>query len=309
MERRIIKPSILVGLKSTISGGIKYDRVDLERARIDNNGTEMAKWETTRLIDNKDEYDEAVKVRGKAVSNIRRLCHAFDLGLVCPMEKVEELETAIRESKEIVREFNRDSIYSKINIFPSTWEARDNGEDAVRQLSAEVMELIEEMQTGINSFNVAGIRKAANKARQLAGVWEREPEDMLNDAIKQARKAARMFVKRVEKEGEQAEAVLAEVKRNDLEKARVAFLDYSQEEEDKDADKSLQSPQRFADLDVSEEIKEIIEDGNEIGVNITPDTNIDEAAEQIATISRFSEEQIKSRLRGMFDEEEVKDAV
>jgi hypothetical protein len=255
MERRIIKPSILVGLKSTISGGIKYNRTDLERSRVDDNGTERAKWETTRLIDNKEEYEEAVKVRGKAVSNIRRLCTPFELGLVCLVDRIEELEEAIVESKQMVREFNDKSTYSRINIFPSTWEARDNGEDAVRQLSAEVAKIIEEMQTGIDNFDVKNIRKAANKARSLAGVLEKEQEDILNEAISQARKAARMFVKRIEKEGERAEAVMAEVRRNELTKARVTFLDYSEEKEEETTSEDNQPTpiverQRFADLDV-----------------------------------------------------------
>jgi len=250
MEKRIIKPCILVALKSTINGGILYNRIDLEKENT--NGTETAKWKTTRVIDNKEEYERAVKARGKAVNEIRKVCHPTGLGLLCPLEKEAELTEAIANTKQIIQEFNNESNYSRINVYTTIWETHDNGEAAVRALSAEVMDLIEEMQRGIDKFKVEDIRTAANKARQIVGTLENEQSEMLNDAIKEARKAARTFVKRIEKEGEKAEVVLSEVRRNDLEKARAAFLDYSQDEEESTESLPIAQPQRF-DIDVSTE--------------------------------------------------------
>jgi hypothetical protein len=107
------------------------------------------------------------------------------------------------------------------------------------------------MQQGIDKVDADGIRVAANKAKMIAGVLEDTQKEMLDDAIKEARAAARMFIKRIEKEGEKAEVVLAEVRRNDLEKARAAFLDYSESVPESTENLPVIQPQRFADLDVA----------------------------------------------------------
>jgi gas vesicle protein len=253
MRTTILRPNYIVELKSTVKGGIAYNREDLNCENT--NGTEVSQWQTTRTIDDKEEYELAIKTRGKATSEIRKVCHATSFGLLCPLDKGKELEEAIKEAKRIAREFNDQAQYSRVDIYTLKGEISTSDREAVRTISNEVMTLIAKMEEGINNLDVNKIRTVANDAKQIVDTLENEQSELLSDAIKQARKAARTIVKRIEKEGEQAEAVMAEVKRNVLIKARMAFLDYSEEAEEElqneDTMPAVQ-PQRFAGLDVSE---------------------------------------------------------
>lgn len=254
MKARLLKPSFIVGLSSTIRGGISYNREDL--GNVHENGSEISKWKTTRTIDDKEEYERAVKARGKAVSLIRGVCNTSRHYLFCPFEREKELDEAIEEAKKVVRETNEELTFSRIDVFPLKLEFVNNEKEVIRALSAEVTQLIEDMQVGINNLSATDIRTAANRAREIMGTLEDSQAQVLNDAIKEARRAARMFIKRVEKEGEKAETVLAEVKRNELEKARVAFLDYSEEVEEIES-LPIAPQQRVANLDISDDSEEM----------------------------------------------------
>lgn len=250
MKARLLKPSFIVGLSSSVRGGIAYNREELENKT--EGGTEISKWNTTRTIDDKEEYEKAIKIRGKACSLIRSLCHHTGHYLFCPLEKEAELDVAIEEAKALVEKTNADLVYSRIDIFPIKLEFVNDEKEVARMMRAEVTELIEEMQKGINSLNATDIRAAANKARELSGALDENQSKVLGEAIAQARTAARAIVKRIEKQGEKAEVVLAEIKQNELVKARTAFLDLSAEEEETEA-LPIVDAGRVAGLDLGED--------------------------------------------------------
>jgi len=47
MTTAVIRPGLLVSLKSTVTGGVTYERRDLE-APTEEQGQNVARWETTR---------------------------------------------------------------------------------------------------------------------------------------------------------------------------------------------------------------------------------------------------------------------
>ena len=112
-------------------------------------------------------------------------------------------------------------------------------------------------KAGIDKLDPAAIRDAANKARSMAAMLGDDQQAAVEGAIEQARKAARQIVKRVQKEGEAAAIVLADVQRGAIEKARIAFLDLDGDHMTSTALPAVQQ-QRFADLDLSVADKELI---------------------------------------------------
>lgn len=249
MQSKLIKPSYLVSLKSTLSGGISYKRIDLD-AKKSKDKSEVTMWETTRVIDDKEEHERAVKARGKAVSLIRAICVPSSFGLICPLYRSDEFDKAVTEAKEVINEFNKDANHTKIDIFVLKGEIASSDEEAVRAISSEIVSLVEEMQAGIDKLDVKMIRDAANKARNTLAALGDEQSKIVNEAVIQARHAARKIVKQIEKNGENVDAVMAEIKRNELDRARAAFIDYSENEEIHSLPKSEQ--QRFADIEVTE---------------------------------------------------------
>lgn len=195
---------------------------------------------------------KAVKVRGQAVNEIRAVCSLSSFGLLCPIEKEKELDEAIAKANEYIKVYNDGSVHSRVSIYILKGKISNTDVEAVRALSSEVSSLIAEMENGITRLNATDIRVAANRAKQIVGTLGDEQAALLNSAIAEARTAARAFVKRIEKKGESAEVVLAEIRRNELEKARVTFLDYSESVPESEENLPAVQQQRFADLDVSE---------------------------------------------------------
>jgi len=72
-------------------------------------------------------------------------------------------------------------------------------------------------------------------------------------AIKQARAAATVIVKRIEKEGEDRNTVLLDIQRGQIESARIAFLDMSDEPREAAEATPVVDRQRFADLDIGDD--------------------------------------------------------
>jgi len=95
----------------------------------------------------------------------------------------------------------------------------------MRGIGDEVKQLIAQMDAGITKLDVEPIREAATKARELSAMLSEDQAEIVSEAVKAARSAARTIVSRIEKEGEQSAVVLADIKRGALEKARIAFLD------------------------------------------------------------------------------------
>lgn len=225
MKTSVIKPGLLVSLKTSIRGGVNYTRVDLEPEHADENGGRRARWETKKEIEDAQEFDRATQARGKARSAVSAICCSSSFGLLCPMEQEKELDAAVAQARAIAREHNTTAARCYIDVFVLVGRIAQTDEEAARALGAEVRELLDEMKAGVKVLDPEAIREAASKATALEAMLSEDVAGKVSDAIKEARAAAREIVKRAKKGGEQAAAVVAEITLAKLDAARFAFLD------------------------------------------------------------------------------------
>jgi len=253
MKTTTIRPGILVALRSAIAGGIHYSRVDLAIDETEADHGKRARWETTRTIENPEEHARAIAVRGRALKLIRKECSESSFGLLCPADIEPALDLAIEQARGIVAEFNETADVTRVSLYVLKGRVADSDEEAARAIADEVAELVAEMNSGITDIDVKRIRAAATRARDMSAMLDERTAETVGEAVKQARTAARQIVKRIEKDGEKAEIVMADIQRGALEKARIAFLDMS---DDVEIDSPLPAinQQRFADLDVAEAV-------------------------------------------------------
>jgi hypothetical protein len=241
MENKLtLQAGLLVSLSSSVTGGVVYARRDLDercgKAGQDAMGgpssckllskhdgkcdftemtaEEITRWETTRTIADKAEHDKAVKVRNKARSLITAVCVASNFGNLCLAAKEGDLNAAYAEAKRIVDEFNQTARYTRVEIYMMIGEIRDSSASA-QSISAEVVQLLDQMLTGIGGGDEDAVRDAANKLTQLSEMLGEAARAMVEKAIAEARSAARAIVKAKEEreagEGlaQQASATLA----------------------------------------------------------------------------------------------------
>jgi hypothetical protein len=220
-----LKPGVLVSLKTTLSGGVNYQRTDIEQDHSDGNGGRVAKWETTRQIEDNAEYENAILARSAARTAITKVCHASSFGLLCPTEREPQLQAAIADARRIAQQFNATSARTNIGVYVLVGRVASDDIEAVRAIGAEVQSMITEMKLGIDLADPERIRESANKAKQIAGMLSDDIASKVSDAIKEARTAARLITSRVVKAGENAAKVVAACATTKLDAARFAVLD------------------------------------------------------------------------------------
>ena len=225
MRTSTIKPGVLVSLKTTLSGGVNYKRMDLDPDHATEDGGRLARWETVREIADANEYEQATAARSLARSAVVKVCHVSSFGLLCPSERETQLTQAIAEANNIADVFNATAKQTRVDIYVLVGRVASDDVEAVKAISSEVRDLIDAMQQGIKLADPETIREAANKARMIAGMLSDEVSGKVADAINEARKAARDIVKRVEKAGESAAVVVAQCVTDKLAAARFAVLD------------------------------------------------------------------------------------
>lgn len=219
MKTLLVRPGIMVALKTRVDAGVKYSVS--EKSKEGN----TASWKTTRVTNDPDETTRATKARGLAIGAIRKVCSDTAFGLLCPLECEAELDAAILRAQAIADEHNASAVYTRVTIYALSGRIAETKEQAARAIGEEVRTLIEGMNSAIDALDPEKIRAAATKASKIASMLTPDVAKSVEDAIEGARKAARTLVKRVQKGGEEAAIVLKDIQRGALEKARLAFLD------------------------------------------------------------------------------------
>lgn len=221
METSTLRPGLLVSLKTSLDGGVSYRKKILEGAHLIENGAQRAKWETVRVIADPVEHDKAVKTRAKIRNTVTAVCAASAFGLLCPDSDVKKLELALLQARKLAKEFNDTAKVSRVNVYIMTGRIAPDDAEAIRAINSEVADLIKTMENGLKGLDVKAVREAANKARAVGTMLTGNAAEKVNEAIAQARKAARRLVKA----GEAAAVEVDYEVIKSLADARTAFLD------------------------------------------------------------------------------------
>jgi hypothetical protein len=224
LQTSTLRPGLLVSLKTSVRGNVSYEKRVLERERVTKDGKQLAKWETERVVANHEENERAQEARANANKAIRKVCAWSAFGLLCPENKADKLDEAVREARRIVEEFNATAEITRISVHVIAGRIAADDVEAVKAINGEIRELMDDMKEGLKNLDVKTIREAANKATQLGTMLSEDAAERVKVAIEAARKSAREIVKA----GEQAamEVDTAAIRRVDM--ARTTFLDFDE---------------------------------------------------------------------------------
>jgi hypothetical protein len=231
MKTTVLKPGYLVSLKTTIRGGVNYRRRDIEASHQTDTGAAVSKWETEREIPDPAEFEAATVARGKARSLVTAVCCPSSFGLLCPLAEEGRLQESIAAARAIADAHNAGAGISRVEVYVLVGQVARDDQEAARAIGSEMRDLMAQMDEGIRRADPEAIREAANKARAMGAMLSEDVSGTVNQAIDQARKAARELVKRVEKAGEPAALVIAELASDRIQAARFSFLDLDEIQE------------------------------------------------------------------------------
>jgi hypothetical protein len=215
-----MRPGILVALKTSVHGGVQYQRNTLEEEA----DGRVAKWETTRYMDDPAEHEAATKLAGKAAQLVSRLCVRTPFGILCPVDREAELDAAVIEMRAMVTGWNSKSVHSIISVNAIKGRIADNDEEAARAILEEAGQLLAQMDRAIADADVEAIKAAAMRTKRLTDMMTTDSTEVLTKAIKAARETAKIIKKRGEDVADRVAKVKIEIEREAFDEARVAFL-------------------------------------------------------------------------------------
>ena len=229
MNEVTIKPGFLISIKTTCNGGVQYQRMDID-TKGDGNGREITEWQTTRVIEDKDEHQRSVLVRAKCSNMLRLACISTPFGYICPESKMDSFMEIYEDAQRRALEFNASASYTRITVNMMRGRIATDDDAAIKSMMSEMETLAQTMTSAIARGDVKAIRDAATMAKQMGGMLDETAQEKVTKAVEAARKAARDIVKRVEKKGEKLEQVIGEQNVSPIDQMRVAFLDFGNDD-------------------------------------------------------------------------------
>lgn len=216
-----LRPGVLVGLRTSLTGNVSYQKRELEKDHVTRAGERKAKWETERTITDPEEHEEATRVRGRATGLVRSVCARTDFGLLCPNVLVPELNKALDEARQLARTFNAKAKTTKLELFVIKGNIEQDDVEAARAVNSEVRDLLASMEEGLQNLDVKVVREAASRANNIGSMLTPAARERIKVAVDTARAAARKIVKA----GEAAALDIDEASIRKITEARGAFLD------------------------------------------------------------------------------------
>lgn len=221
IQTSTLRPGLLVSLKTSVIGNVRYAKRTIEAARLVDDKTEKATWETERTIIDVAEHEAAIKARSKIRSAVSSVCAQSAFGLLCPENKASDLEAAIAEARKVADEFNLGASLTRVNVYVITGRIAPDDVEAVKAIKSEVRDLLDTMKDGVAKLDVKAIRDAATRARGLGSMLTPDVQARITIAIEAARAAAKKIVKA----GEQAAQEIDTGAIRAITESRTAFLD------------------------------------------------------------------------------------
>lgn len=216
-----LRPGLLVSLKTSVIGNVKYSKVITQADQETEEGSLIGRWETERVISDRKEHDEAIKVRAKCRNTITAVCAQSAFGLLCPEANAPILAAKVEEARQLADEFNAKARLTRIHVHIIAGKIAADDVEAVRALNSEVSGLLETIERGLRNLDVKTVREAANRARDVGRILSPQAQERVNVAITAAREAAKKIVKASEVGAKEIDLIAIEA----VQRSRTAFLD------------------------------------------------------------------------------------
>lgn len=227
LDTSTLRPGLLVSLKTSITGNVKYRTTSLEAEHTTDSGEARAKWETERTVSNRAEQEAAVKARSRVRALITGVCSASAFGLLCPEDKAENLAKAMSEARKIASEFNSTAELTRLSVNMLCGRIAADDVEAVKAINSEIADLMLIMNDGIKTLDVKAVRDAATKVKSMGNMLTGEAQARVQIAVDLARATATKMVAA----GEQAAQEIDKATLKRIAEQRTAFLDLDEQQQ------------------------------------------------------------------------------
>jgi hypothetical protein len=185
-----------------------------------------AEWKGEKTVYNKDELKMGSNILARCSRAVAEECYPSALGMICPIDRESALQEIVDRCRTEVRDFNAKSVFTKLEyqilIFKFSQDQASLSADLILN---DIQATFADLKDAIEKMDYKQIRDTLVRFRGLEKVLPAGTAEKLESAVEQARKIARDIKRRVEKKGEQIEEIRTEISTNEIDLARIAFLE------------------------------------------------------------------------------------
>lgn len=222
-----LKPGYMVALATKIDPPPTYRKTN--EATDHASAVEVRSWEAEVTVQLPEEYDRAKKVRGRARSLMTGACIVTPFHvLMCPTDRVGQLDAAEAEARRIVEEFNASATFYRVDLQTFRGTVEEDSTRAAQAVGEEVRSLLDSMERSIRLGDVKAARDAAVQAKSISRLLEGAEAEKVSLAVRSLRQLAREVVDKVQGQAEELLEVVTEERLRPIAAARMVFLDPEQ---------------------------------------------------------------------------------
>jgi hypothetical protein len=212
-----VADTVLVVEVNRLSGGIEYiiDKNENPERDEENKNKEIHRWRTKKTIKDVEERAEAENLRSENKRRVRSFARDTMIGLLCPRNRMVELQEIAEEQRVKSQEFSKKAEWSSVSFDLLFFDIIGNEEAVKGEIIAHVEELVADLVQAVESGNPKEMRDVAAKANNADALLAKKESEILANAIKAARKSARAITKLAKDQ----EVQVGELSTSDIEKA------------------------------------------------------------------------------------------
>lgn len=230
--KTIIRPGVLVALKSTVTGGVRYQRTDLPlEGEYPVRDGSIRRWETIKTVSDPAEHEAATKARNKALSLVRAVCAETVFGLLCPKDKEADLEAALAEARAVAQVHNQSAKYTTIGLYVLRAQIVDSDAEAAKAIAAEVSDALSKLTQAVQACDVKQARMVRDSLSEVSAMLADTPLAAVRIVLESTTNWARKYSawdRRGRLEGEPKPELTARALLDFIETAQVELWDQTE---------------------------------------------------------------------------------
>lgn len=224
----LVAPAIRIRKRTGRGPAVRYVREDVDRTEKalpdGRDKTETLVRKTTRIIDAVEEYRAADSDRGRMRNRILELCKDTVIGWLCPRSREPELRQRIAEVQAEIAALNAGYQYYRLTDGCVVALIETDANVAAQTVRDALKDALDNLREAFEAGDVETMRKIATGLKGFDALVNDEAAQKVEEAIREARRIARVIVRETEKKGRELAEVLAELRTDAIDAARFMLI-------------------------------------------------------------------------------------
>ena len=218
-----MKPALMVSSSIARVGGMRQSK---ENEHVELDGAhEVKRWTAIRDVTDRNDLKAADAVASECRRMLRQVCVGTAFGLVCPMDRKQELTEIIGQIRARLTEANKTLNTCHLTSMFVTGTIVSDDKEAAEALTAQLGGFLGGLSAALEACDVKKIRQTLASMKGIETLLPPIQSAAINKAMAAARKAAAFIRHEVEKKDRSITAVRMELDLSELDVARAMFVE------------------------------------------------------------------------------------